>query len=442
MLAASLSAQSVIGTGIEIDPLPNPGPMPQLNPCATNVNAKVNVSKGVILPVAGGVFRQIVTIQNTSATNISGSVALVFESLSDGNSVNNRDGLTRCGVTQDTKSFVYVDTGADNVLGPGQSASVSVYYKRAGQAAPITFSAVVRAGAQLRPMTVQGDYDGDGRADLSLLNPQSGTFTVRRSSDDQVITHSMPTGQIVPVPGDYDGDRITDYATFEKGTNMRRIRLSKTGADSVSSFAPNVTRYPAPGDYDGDGKTDWAEYRPNDGNFSVSLSSTGTSTAKNMSIANPNDYRPVSGLDADGNGKLNYTLLANIGFWRILNENGTFGTILMPIGGAPNKFIPLGADHDGDGIGDRAYYNTFSGHFTVALSKSGQTNTYVSVGQANHLSLPATADFDGDGKADVATFTPSTGMWRIFRSTGGVLDVSFTDGSGNQLPATRPFHIE
>jgi hypothetical protein len=35
-------------------------------------------------------------------------------------------------------------------------------------------------------VTTQADYDGDGRTDISVWNPQNGTFFTLRSSDNTV----------------------------------------------------------------------------------------------------------------------------------------------------------------------------------------------------------------------------------------------------------------
>ena len=78
----------------------------------------------------------------------------------------------------------------------------------------------------------------------------------------------------VPVPGDYDGDGITDIAVFRAPTGTWYMRNS--GAPAAAVVWGGAGDMPAPGDYDGDGKTDIAVFRPSTGTWYVRFASTGT----------------------------------------------------------------------------------------------------------------------------------------------------------------------
>jgi len=68
-------------------------------------------------------------------------------------------------------------------------------------------------------------------------------------------------------PGDYDGDRQADPAAWTPGTGRWSALLSTTGHDPETPWsafwgAGSEHDVPMPGDYDGDGVTDAAVWRP------------------------------------------------------------------------------------------------------------------------------------------------------------------------------------
>jgi len=118
-----------------------------------------------------------------------------------------------------------------------------------------------------------GDYNGDGRYDLSVRRNNgggSGVFLRRNGNGgvvpggnaDSVVVFGAPDDFIVP--GDYDGDRMTDIATTRAVGNqlLWSIRLSSTGA-TFTQFWGLTSDREVPGDYNGDGRTDLAVFRTN-----------------------------------------------------------------------------------------------------------------------------------------------------------------------------------
>jgi hypothetical protein len=124
---------------------------------------------------------------------------------------------------------------------------------------------------------VAGVYDGDGKADLAIERPSTGTVWVLRSSSDYT-TYSTTQWGIdgdIPVAGDYDGDGKADLAIYRPSTGTWWVLRSSS--DYTTSFSTQWGvdgDIPVAGDYDGDRKTDLAIFRPSTGNLVVLRSSS------------------------------------------------------------------------------------------------------------------------------------------------------------------------
>ena len=104
------------------------------------------------------------------------------------------------------------------------------------------------------------DFDGDGKADVSVFRPTSGIWYLLQSQSGFTgIQFGVSTDKIVPA--DYDGDGKTDVAVYRGGTwYLNRSQLGFTGVAFGTS-----DDIPIPADYDGDGKADIAVFRPSTG---------------------------------------------------------------------------------------------------------------------------------------------------------------------------------
>lgn len=261
----------------------------------------------------------------------------------------------------------------------------------------------VAFGRNPEDIPLSGDYDGDGIADVAVRRPSQSIFYVKNSSGNNVnsdredgiqrIKFGLKSDDI-PVTGDFDGDRITDFAVRRASSGMWYIKNS-SGSNYNSAKEDSIQRIafgrleddiPVPADYDGDGITDIAVRRP--GNFT----------------------------------------------WYIL-ESST-GEIRRTIFGKEEGDIPIPADYDGDGKADLAVRRISNNHWYV-LRSSDNTIQRSHFGMRDN-DIPVVADYDGDGKADLAIRRPDNGNWYV-RPTNGPIQFSLGFGeSADLLPVMTP----
>ena len=260
------------------------------------------------------------------------------------------------------------------------------------------------------------DFDGDGRADISVFRPSDRTWYLNQSTNGLSATQfGLSTDKITPA--DYDGDGKTDVAVYRNGTwYLQRSQLGFTG---ITFGAGNDI--PQPADYDGDGKSEIAVYRPSTGTWYIyNLMTNQTSGA----AFGTSEDKPVAA-DYDGDGKADIAVFrSSSGTWYL--QRSSLGFTGIAFGQAEDKPVP--ADYDGDGKDDVAVFRPSNGTWYLQRSQLGFTG----IGFGLETDLPVPADYDGDGKSDVAVFR--NGTWYLQRSQAGFTGVAFGAATDKPVP--------
>jgi hypothetical protein len=247
---------------------------------------------------------------------------------------------------------------------------------------------VVFGSAATELVPAFGDYTGDGIADFSFYRDNTGSpanYYIIQSPTAGSTASWIPWGNaaadFIGAEGDYDGDGRMD-PTIVRGAPFTWWVL-RSSDNTVTTFrwgASETTDIPLPGaDYTGDGKDDPAVVRiAANGQITWYVGTTDGTQIMQATWGNYNTDYIVPAGDYDGDGKADFMVwrafgAGTNGVWYLLTNSGevSFTQFGIPGTNAVRDTALRSGDYDGDGKTDIAVYRQSNLTFYVARSSGG-----------------------------------------------------------------------
>ena len=260
-----------------------------------------------------------------------------------------------------------------------------------------------------------GDFNGDGKADLAVIDQYSDTVTVLRGNGDG----TFETGATYPVGSypysvgvaDFNGDGKADLVVANGSSNDVSVLLGNgdgTFQAAVKYATGKDPRFVAVGDFNGDGNADLVVANSTGNNVSVLLGKGNGTFAPAVDYPTGTDPQWVAIADFNGDGTADLAV-ANSELGGVGNGNvsvllgkgdGTFeSAVEYPAGMNPVSVAV--ADFNGDGKPDIAAGDDWNSVSILLNAGNGTFDAEVNYPAKFCCNSIETADVNGDGKIDL-----------------------------------------
>jgi uncharacterized protein (TIGR03437 family) len=243
-----------------------------------------------------------------------------------------------------------------------------------------TFRTAVNYNVGNSPASIAvGDFNGDGKADVAVVNYNSNNLTVLLGNGNgtfqAAVNYPVGNNPLSVAVGDFNADGKVDLAVANQSGNNVSVLLGNgdgTFQAAVNYGAGSSPRSLTVGDFNGDGKSDIVAANYGSNNVSVLLGN-GDGTFQLSASYNAGTFPASVALgDFNGDGKADLAV-ANTGSNNVSillgNGDGTFQTAISYNAGTGPSSLALG-DFNSDGASDLAVANQNGNNVSVLLGIS------------------------------------------------------------------------
>jgi uncharacterized protein (TIGR03437 family) len=317
------------------------------------------------------------------------------------------------------------DGKADLTVANSRSNNVSVLLGNGNG----TFQAAVNYAAGATPRLVAvGDFNGDGKADLAVANWDSNNVSVLLGNGNgtfqPAVSYAAGSGPTIIVIRDFNGDGKADLIVANHNSHNVSVLLGNgngTFQPAVSYATDTSPCELSAGDLNGDHKADLVMSNWAGSSVSVLLGNGNGTFQPEVNYATGSGPGSAAIGDFNGDGKADLAVANwnSVSVSMLLgNGNGTFQPAMNTALGSAPESITIG-DLNGDGKADLVVSNWNSASVSVLLGNGNGTFQRV-VNYAVGISpwRVAVGDFNGDGRADLAVANYNSNHVSVLLGTG------------------------